>query len=301
MEVEIKPIKNELQKISLDFRTVANRLIRTRQEDGISNLKRFLKHIDSDSIINEFIQEHNYHKFDNIQSIISEYRHLNHPIPNESESEEISFIYQVLKYALKEYDFSDGYLHFAMAFVGHSGEIQQILDKFNSTIILPFYYYIENHLRKLQIDMNDDENSKYSIHVGGDNYGNNIGAKMTETNNFDQSNSSIGIGVSQGEVKAEKIAGTINEAQQQTLAEAAAEIQQLLEQLDKTYDTSTYSGKGQVADEIIKNIENNPTLTARILSALKTGGVKAFEQFLSHPAASFIIGVLEDWQKTKGS
>ena len=48
-------------------------------------------------------------------------------------------------------------------------------------------------------------------------------------------------------------------------------------------------------------IDSNPTLTARILSALKVGSVKAFEQFLSHPAASFVIGALEDWQKTKGS
>jgi hypothetical protein len=85
----------------------------------------------------------------------------------------------------------------------------------------------------------------------------------------------------------------------QTLAEAAAEIQQLLEQLDKTYSVDTDAGKKTVAAEAIKHIENNPNLTARILSALKVGSVKAFEQFLSHPAASFFIGALEDWQTTK--
>ncbi|MGB3755674.1 MAG: CHAT domain-containing protein [Rivularia sp. (in: cyanobacteria)] len=88
-----------------------------------------------------------------------------------------------------------------------------------------------------------------------------------------------------------------NSQQKQNLAQAAAEIQELLEQLDKTYDISTYSGKGQVADEIIKTIENKPELKARIISSLKVGGVKAFEQLLSHPLASFVIGALEEWQK----
>lgn len=54
-----------------------------------------------------------------------------------------------------------------------------------------------------------------------------------------------------------------------------------------------------LATEAIAQIEGNPSLAARILSALKTGGVKAFERFLSHPAASFMAGALEDWRKTK--
>ncbi|NET05904.1 MAG: hypothetical protein F6K16_14615 [Symploca sp. SIO2B6] len=90
---------------------------------------------------------------------------------------------------------------------------------------------------------------------------------------------------------------TYTQEQKQNLIEAAAEIQQLLEQLEKSYPTETIAGKMAVATETIRRIENNPTLTARILSALKTGGVKAFEQLLSHPAASFVIGALEDWQK----
>ena len=116
-----------------------------------------------------------------------------------------------------------------------------------------------------------------------------------------QQQGSFGIGVNKEEIKAENIAGTINEAQQQTLAETAAEIQELLEQLEKSYLTETTTGKMALAAEVMARIENNPTLTARILSALKVGSVKAFEQFLSHPAASFVIGALEDWEKTPGS
>ncbi|MDZ8258086.1 hypothetical protein [Nostoc sp. ChiQUE01b] len=90
-------------------------------------------------------------------------------------------------------------------------------------------------------------------------------------------------------------------SKQQNLAEAAAEIQKLLEQLDKSNTTDTTLGRMQVAAETIKAIENNPTLAQRITSALKAGGVQALAQLLNHPAASFVIGALEDWQKTKSS
>ncbi|MBW4430686.1 MAG: CHAT domain-containing protein [Pelatocladus maniniholoensis HA4357-MV3] len=90
-------------------------------------------------------------------------------------------------------------------------------------------------------------------------------------------------------------------SKQQNLAEAAAEIQKLLEQLDQSYSTDTTLGKMQVAAETIKAIENNPIRAERITSALKAGGVQALAQLLNHPAASFVIGALEDWQKTKSS
>lgn len=87
--------------------------------------------------------------------------------------------------------------------------------------------------------------------------------------------------------------------QRQTLAEAAAEIQKLLEQLSTTYPTNTVSGRMQLATEAINRIESNSSLMKRILSALKAGGISALEQSLNHPAASFVVTALEDWQKTK--
>lgn len=141
------------------------------------------------------------------------------------------------------------------------------------------------------------------ITIEGNNYGpNNIGGTVTESNSFDQSGN-FGIGqMSGGTIQSgAKIAGVINEAQQRNIAETAAEIQQLLEQLEKSYPTDTTAGKMKVATEAISKIDSNPTLAARILSALEAGGISAFEQFLNHPASSFVIGALADWQKTKGS
>ena len=56
----------------------------------------------------------------------------------------------------------------------------------------------------------------------------------------------------------------------------------------------------QLATEAITRIESNPNLMQRVLSALQAGGVSAIEELLSHPASSFVIAALEDWQKTKG-
>ncbi|MGD1704434.1 pentapeptide repeat-containing protein [Dapis sp. BLCC M229] len=103
-----------------------------------------------------------------------------------------------------------------------------------------------------------------------------------------------------GEIKdSAKIARTIYESQEQNLAQAAKDIQELLEQLDKTYPSDTMPGKVKIAEEVITQIDNNQTKAERILSAIKSGGVAAFQQFLNHPASSFVIAALEDWQKSK--
>jgi hypothetical protein len=60
-------------------------------------------------------------------------------------------------------------------------------------------------------------------------------------------------------------------------------------------------GKMQIATETLKRIEANPSLTQRVMSALGAGGTAALEQLLNHPAASFVIGALGDWQETGSS
>jgi hypothetical protein len=156
------------------------------------------------------------------------------------------------------------------------------------------------------IERPNEQTENFPAHIYNYTYtiveGHNIGGTVTESNSFDQSGN-FGIGqMSGGTIQSgAKIAGVINEAQQRNIAETAAEIQQLLEQLEKSYPTDSTAGKMKVATEAISKIDSNPTLAARILSALEAGGISAFEQFLNHPASSFVIGALADWQKTKGS
>jgi Pentapeptide repeats (8 copies) len=83
-----------------------------------------------------------------------------------------------------------------------------------------------------------------------------------------------------------------NYGQEENLADVATEIKVIIDQISQSYPTNT------VASEFIKRIDNNPPLAQRILSAFNAGSVSALEQFLNHPAASFVINALEDWQKT---
>ena len=85
----------------------------------------------------------------------------------------------------------------------------------------------------------------------------------------------------------------------QDLTQAAAEIQALLERLEKTHPSKTTLGKMAIATEAIQQIDSDPKLGLRIISALKAGGSWALESLLNHPAASFIIAGLEDWQQSK--
>lgn len=84
-----------------------------------------------------------------------------------------------------------------------------------------------------------------------------------------------------------------------SLASVAIEIQALLDRLSQIYPTDTMAAKVTLATEAIQYIDNNPSFAQRIIRALQSGSISALEQFLSHPAASFFISALEDWQKTR--
>ncbi|MEM1168102.1 MAG: pentapeptide repeat-containing protein [Cyanobacteria bacterium P01_H01_bin.35] len=147
-------------------------------------------------------------------------------------------------------------------------------------------------------DTNMPESSGDKIEIG-ENYG--VVGKEGEIHGAVGNKGEIyGLAGSGGEIKdSAKIARTIHESQEQNLAQAAKDIQELLEQLDETYRSDTEAGQKKIATEVITQIDNNPTKAERIFSAIKAGGVSAVEQLLNHPASSFVIAALEDWQKTK--
>ncbi|MBD2090286.1 pentapeptide repeat-containing protein [Microcoleus sp. FACHB-1515] len=85
--------------------------------------------------------------------------------------------------------------------------------------------------------------------------------------------------------------------QRQTLAEAATEIQQLLEQLSQTYPTTTQAEKLAVAAKAAEEIEANPVLRSRVIGALKAGGVEALKELVDHPLVTILLAALEGWQQ----
>ena len=100
-------------------------------------------------------------------------------------------------------------------------------------------------------------------------------------------------------VTARQIGGNINNLtpqQRQNLAQAAAEIQQLLKQLEQSYPTNTPLEKQVVVTEALKQIESNPTLKARVIGALKAGGTEALKELVDHPLINILLATLEGWQ-----
>ena len=154
----------------------------------------------------------------------------------------------------------------------HQQQSSDLKEIINILANRPIQNVIEN--QNLQGDRNMTENR--TVHMGSGNYNERIEGDYIQGNYY--------------------AAG-----EKQNLAEAAAEIQALLEQLSKTYPADTTTGKMRLATEVIDRIESNPTLMERILSALKAGSISALEQALNHPAASFVIGALQDWQQSKAS
>lgn len=113
--------------------------------------------------------------------------------------------------------------------------------------------------------------------------------------NIDQSQASIGVGYSE-KVEAEQLGGTINNyspEQRQTLADAAKEIQELLDQLSQTYSTKTYVEKHAVATKAMEEIKKKPNVKKKVLKALKAGGVAALMELTKNPVVNILTPMLQ--------
>ncbi len=118
---------------------------------------------------------------------------------------------------------------------------------------------------------------------------------------INQKEASIGTSYAEN-ITAEQIGGTIHNyapEQKQNLTEAAAEIQKLLDQLTQTYSTETDSQKDVVADEAIKQINNNPSLKERIVNVIKAMGVEALKEAIDHPVANVLLAGVQEWKEPK--
>ncbi|MBX9252527.1 hypothetical protein H1Q63_00735, partial [Desmonostoc muscorum CCALA 125] len=84
--------------------------------------------------------------------------------------------------------------------------------------------------------------------------------------------------------------------QRHNLAEAAAEIQQLLNQLSQAYPTTTTSEKMRTVAMAVDKIERNPNFKAKVIGALKAGGTEAFKELIDNPLINILLASIEGWQ-----
>ncbi|WP_242040279.1 hypothetical protein [Anabaena subtropica] len=78
--------------------------------------------------------------------------------------------------------------------------------------------------------------------------------------------------------------------QKRNLAEAAAEIQSLLKQLEQTNPTATEHEQISYV-----NIATNSDIKQRVITAVKEGGETAIEEFLEHSYFHVIKAIIRHW------
>jgi hypothetical protein len=158
---EIELTEKEYKKISLNFRRVASRFLRTDFREANDNMERFLAFIEDSPVINGFIQENNMKQFD-IEDIIRNRSYNDkYKLPIQ-DSEEIAFIYQMLKHIqAADRDFYS----VAMGY-SEGRKIQDAVDKFNQQVVKPLIDHIVSYLGELAIDMELDKKSTTQFNIG---------------------------------------------------------------------------------------------------------------------------------------
>ncbi|NEP04517.1 MAG: hypothetical protein F6K25_15565 [Okeania sp. SIO2G4] len=158
--------------------------------------------------------------------------------------------------------------------------------------------YAENYSHQGDTRMSESSGDKIDI---GENYG--VAGKEGNFENYgatgkEGKSDNYGVaGNKQGKIQDTTFAPIINNAQQKTLAETAAEIQQLLKQLEQSNSTETTAGQMAVVTQAIEIVENNPTLKQRVIGALKSGGTEAFKEAINHPVANVLVADFQGFRE----
>jgi uncharacterized protein YjbI with pentapeptide repeats len=102
----------------------------------------------------------------------------------------------------------------------------------------------------------------------------------------------FGVGVNQGEIQGNaKIAGILNEAEQQNLTEIITEVQAIITPLAQTYPND----KTMQGIKTIEVIKNDPNLKQKLINAAQKGGLEFLKKSFDNPVGALIGGAIEGW------
>ena len=87
----------------------------------------------------------------------------------------------------------------------------------------------------------------------------------------------------------------INVVSQQDISSVATEIQKILEKLDKQKHPITDAEKLATVALAVEKIKKNPTLEARVINALKAGGIEALKEAVKHPLMNILVATVQGW------
>ncbi|HBR00672.1 MAG: hypothetical protein J7545_21840 [Roseofilum sp. SBFL] len=91
-------------------------------------------------------------------------------------------------------------------------------------------------------------------------------------------------------------AETVNVNPKQSLADSAAEIQQLLQLLNRSYPENLPADTQAEIEVAVNGIEKNPALKERVMAALKAGGVEALKELTDNAYVNILVAAYEGFQ-----
>ncbi|AFY95141.1 hypothetical protein Cha6605_4198 [Chamaesiphon minutus PCC 6605] len=116
-------------------------------------------------------------------------------------------------------------------------------------------------------------------------------------NTINQNSHGSGDNIAGDKVLGDKINTQINNSQ--NLAEAAKEIQSLLDILSDEYNPNTATGQEKIGKAAIESIEQNPTLKDRITKAISEGGYAALEAAIDRPIVKVCMATFKGFAEGK--
>jgi hypothetical protein len=137
----------EIQDISSEYRNIARRLSRTDYSQCDAYLKRFMGVIQSNSLISDFLTEKNTTTYD-LEKIIRSRGWLDPFVISADACEELSMEYQLLLYAIENFDGDLTLLYGGYNYTSAKSTINDEMLKFIEHIIDPFIDHISEHLRR---------------------------------------------------------------------------------------------------------------------------------------------------------
>ncbi|MBW4659338.1 MAG: leucine-rich repeat domain-containing protein [Drouetiella hepatica Uher 2000/2452] len=175
---------------------------------------------------------------------------------------------------------------------GENVNVRRLLDDTIDSDIDRKFYGKDGELDKMEALGRGYIGDRFNIHIHNTNQQGDHKPVTENTNNLQGAN----IGNFANEVKdnaRQQANQHIHQAPSHNLAQAAQDIQDLLNHLDQTYDRTTPIGQAMISAKAIESIEKNPTLKARIINALKEGGTTALEEAIDHPAVKPVIALVK--------
>ncbi len=141
---DLKLTKNDLKKLSLEFRTVSSRLLRSSYDDVFENICRFVTFLEENPLINSYLSRLPVLDVDWPHTIESR-RHRDSFVLPRRPDEEAAYILGLLKWLIKENRSLD---NFYLGY-GTGSKLQDHLDGFNRRVTS----HLVNHISKFIVDL----------------------------------------------------------------------------------------------------------------------------------------------------